>query len=180
MKVKVLLLAAAAAVGMTGMASAATIWASAITDASKANAPGSARGDYASALGATDGSFYSLGLGGYAVFTFGAEFRAPASVVEITFGNRNNHKESVDVYGSADGVSFTYLTSVPNLSKDNTFTFAGSYNFLKLQDTSEVVAGRDGFDVDSISVTPVPLPAAGLLLAGGMGLLGARKLRRKG
>ncbi|MGV8954169.1 MAG: VPLPA-CTERM sorting domain-containing protein, partial [Cypionkella sp.] len=61
----------------------------------------------------------------------------------------------------------------------NVFTFTGVFDSLKVVDTSPKVGGRDGFDIDSISVTPatIPLPAGGLLLLGALG--GVAALRRR-
>jgi hypothetical protein len=139
-----------------------------------------ARADIANAYGATDGKFYSLGLGGSAVFTFlpAVGFRSPGAVVEVTNGNRDGHKESMDLYGVLGGIE-TYIGSVTNTMATAVFTFMGKFDSLKVVDTSVVVAGRDGFDIDSISVTPatIPLPAGGLLLLGALG--GVAALRRR-
>ena len=52
------------------------------------------------------------------------------------------------------------------------FPFAGIFKFLKIVDTSPVVAGRDGFDIDAVSVTAVPLPAGIALLGSSVALFG--------
>lgn len=130
------------------------------------------------ALGAPDGSFLSLGFGGEAIFSFGRSFIAPGTLWEITFGNRDNHFEEVEVYLGLGGV-FSFLGNVNNaLSTGNSFAFAGTFDQIKLVDISPVFSGRDGFDVDAISVSPVPLPAAGLMLLGALGGIAALRRRK--
>ena len=68
-----------------------------------------------------------------------------------------------------------YQGSVPNLNAQGGASLAlldGPWRYLRLVDTSPNVSGRDGFDIDAVSVTPVPLPAAiWMLLAAVGGLL---------
>ena len=178
MKVKALVLAAAAVAGLSSAASAATIYATSVDVYS----PGTGitdpnRSVTSNALGAPDGTFLSLGLGGSAVFSFGQTFGSPLTTTEITF-NRPNPPEFADVY-VGDGVNWTLLGTAANLVADSTFTFTGYFTKVLVVDKSRRVANADGFDIDAIGVSPVPVPAAGLLLAGGLGMLGARKLRRK-
>ena len=142
-------------------------------------APG--RADIASAYGAVDGSFYSLGLGGTATFTFlpTTHFSSPGAVVEITNGIRAGYVESMSLFGILGGIE-TFIGTVTNAVASNVFTFTGVFDSLKVVDTSPNGYGiRDGFDIDSISVTPaaIPLPAGGLLLLGALG--GVAALRRR-
>lgn len=208
---------------MTGAAQAATIFATQI-DAGRAGAAGvgfeatapgfsTNRADTSNALGAPDqvgnkaGGFYSLGLGGAAVFGFGQSFGGSANLFEVTFGCSGaqtpdgfcKYRESVDIY-TFDGaytpfdttfvvddliaLGFSLAESVPN-GQANTDAGAsvsidGSFTYLALVDTSPSGPGRDGFDVDSISVSVVPLPASALLLLAGLGAFGiARHVARK-
>lgn len=167
----------------TSAASAAPIHATGVKWSGGTVADGktsSARNDADNALGATDGNFLSIGLGGWAELTFGQSFTGPGTAVEVTW-SRQGYLESAKVYGKADGIE-TYLATLSNQTNGgtSTFGFKGVFTSLVFRDTSSVRSDRDGFDIDSVSVSPVPVPAAGLLLgsalAGG-GLL--RKLRRK-
>ena len=139
-----------------------------------------ARAMTSNALGAADGKFLSLGLGGSATFSFGTLFRPVGNIVEVTFGNRIGYGEFVDVFGILKGVS-TFLGSISNAMGTTSLSFSGVFDQLKLADTSLKVKGRDGFDIDSISVTPaaIPLPASGLLLIPALGALALRRRRRQ-
>lgn len=185
MNAKALILAAVAATAVSGAASAATIYATSVDSFT----PGPRtlvdpdRLNTANALGASDGKFLSLGFGGEVVLSFGQSFGSPGNVTEITF-NRPIPPETADIY-VGDGINWVLIGSAANSAPDgvNSFTFTGYFSKVKIIDTSTNPGNHflaDGFDVDSVGVSPVPVPAAGLLLAGGLGLLGARKLRRKG
>lgn len=129
------------------------------------------------ALGAPDGQFLSLGLGGEATFGFSTLFSGSASVFEVTFGNRASYPESADIYVGLGSGPMTLVTSITNILGQTTFSFTGVWDTMKIVDTSPWVQGRDGFDLDAVGVAPVPLPAAGLLLFGS--LVGLRLLRRR-
>ena len=181
----------------TGVANAVTVHATSITVGATTVTTATStttRSDLGNALGASDayqsgnvyGGFYSLGIGGSAVFGFGTNFGAPGSVVEVTAGSRSGHPESLLVE------AFNVLTSMwENLGTINnqgptgltlavTLNLApgAAYSQLRLTDTSPFVEGRDGWDVDSISVSAVPLPAAGFLLIGALGGLAALRRRK--
>jgi hypothetical protein len=128
------------------------------------------------ALGAPDGKFLSLGLGGQLIVSFGRVFTSPGELWEITFGNRSGYLEEVEVYLGLGGM-FTFLGNVTNAVAANPFVFAGTFDQIKLIDVSPDVPDRDGFDVDAIGVSPIPLPAGGLLLLSALG--GALLLRRR-
>lgn len=135
------------------------------------------RSDPTAALGAADGSFVSLGFGGSLVLTFAQPFRAIGQIVEVTFNDRSRHKESADVY-AGDGVTWTLIASVKNYLSTS-FSAAGTFTHLKIVDTSDASGATfDGFDIDSVSVSPVPVPAAGLLLGGALFGLGALRRRK--
>jgi hypothetical protein len=137
------------------------------------------RDDTNSALGAADGSFLSLGLGGDAIFGFGQSFGSPAAVFEITFGNRDNYLEIIDVWGIlADMVTEVFLGTINNSENENTISFDGVYAALHVYDRSPVFQGRDGYDIDAIRASAVPLPAGGMLLLGGLGGLAALRRRK--
>lgn len=167
------------------------------------------RDNAANALGAPDQvgtsvNFFSLGRQSAAVFGFGTAFDNLASVFEVTFGcsgpqNGNgtcNFTETADlylfngVYNPFDGefnvaelllAGFVFETSIPNGNANApggaSVSISGPFTYLALVDTSN--QGGDGFDVDAISVSAVPLPAALPLLAGGLGFMGFVGWRRK-
>ncbi|WP_165455673.1 VPLPA-CTERM sorting domain-containing protein [Paracoccus subflavus] len=138
-------------------------------------------------LGSTDGAFYSLGKGGELTVGFDmAVFTRGATVVleEVTFKDplSSRHFEAVDLYSIMGGV-MKLVTTVYNTSKTATVNISHSFEYLKLVDvTSREYASTtsfDGYDIDSITLTPqpVPVPAAGLLLLGG--IAGFAVLRRR-
>ncbi|MFT4149743.1 MAG: VPLPA-CTERM sorting domain-containing protein [Paracoccaceae bacterium] len=171
-------LAAAVTIAGAAAADAATYYATTATYITPGANLTPARSDTSKALGAPDGEFMSLGLGGSAIFTFGNVFGSPLSTFEITLGNVATYLETVDVYGILGGVE-TFLGSVDNYSSTS-LTFVGIFDSLKLVDTSISPKGekRDGFDVDALSVSSVPVPAAGLLLVGALGGLAALRRRK--
>lgn len=142
---------------------------------------GAARSQTANALGDADGKFYSLGSGGWITFDFGTRVQGIGSVTEVTWNNRSGYKESAKLFVSNDGVHFTPTgVTLSNLKETTALSFAtaSSFRYLKLVDTSAVARGRDGFDIDSISLSPVPLPAPALMLGGALAGLGFLRRRR--
>jgi hypothetical protein len=134
--------------------------------------------------------FYSLGIGGEMVLSFGKPFTAGDAVVfETTFGNRAIYPESVELLVSTDGISFIHVTDLNNLSADTHLVLSdfiaetGPFHFLKLKDKTDpapFLAGgfdlkADGFDVNAVGVTAIPLPSATWSALGLLGALGARK-----
>lgn len=131
------------------------------------------------ALGVADGKFLTLGVGGEAIFRFGkviAGVHKTLSITEVTWGDRAKHPESIDVYFGLDDV-FTFLGSTTNAAAVNLLDITGTFNQIKLVDTSDGTISRDGYDIDAISISPVPVPAAGLMLLSALGL--ASLLRRR-
>lgn len=176
---KKLFAAAVVALAATGASQAATVYASSVTFADQnGTIVPPARSNTANALGAADGKFYSLGLGGSIILGFSQTVWGAGSVVEITNLPRSRYIESAIFSTSMDGVTWTTLGEYSN-KVTTLYAGATKFLFLKLEDTSPIVAGRDGYDIDAIGFTPVPVPAAGLLLAGGLAGLGLMKRRKQ-
>ena len=175
MTFKAICFAAAAAATIGTAADAAVIHATGVTWANNGTV-GTAddRDNPLNSLGETDGAFLSLGLKGQADFTFGTKFTGALTVTEVTF-KREGYLERAQVFGVLGG-TFTFLGVLSNQTETSTLEFDGVYDMIRLVDISSGT-GRDGFDVDSISVNPIPLPASALLL--GAGLAGLGVARRK-
>jgi len=136
------------------------------------------------ALGATDSNFFELLVGETVTFTFGSLFTSPGNVVEVTFGNVDNFFESADIFvgNLGDGMPFVEVNENPIENSDAQgpvgfdFTFDGTFDALRITALSSP-NGTNGFDIDSVRVSPVPLPAAGWMLVVGIG--GLVVMRRK-
>lgn len=192
-KLKLLALGVAFA-ATSGAANAAVYYADKVIDSNYGTCTASPsvctsfdRKDPTNALGVTDGSFYSLGLGGDLTVGFAkALFTATQKVVtfEITFGSvpKTEHFEAVDVYSILGGAE-TYLGRILNLTGIGQVTSSGPFEYIRLADATEDEYGAagttssDGFDVDSVKIAPVPLPAAGGMLL--LGMAGMAALRRR-
>ncbi|CUH20474.1 VPLPA-CTERM protein sorting domain protein [Jannaschia seosinensis] len=139
------------------------------------------------ALGFADGEFYSLGLGGAATFGFGRTFPLANAVnlFEITFGSTDNidsYLERVEVFALLGGTE-TSIGTLTNLQAQGgaSLSYGGAFDALRLVDTTPLSSPSfDGFDVDAVTVvSPVPLPAAGMMLLAGLGGFGAMRRRKK-
>lgn len=147
-------------------------------------------------LGSPDGSFYSLGLaedksvdtGGTIAFEIAPAFAGSAMIFEVT--NPSKHFEAAKVFVSTilDFATATFMGTVDNgdggvNAPNSTVSITGGpWSYLWLVDYSRGYYGKtasvDGFDVDSIKLSPVPLPAGGLLLLGALGAFGFSRRRR--
>lgn len=170
------------------------------------------RYNQASALGSPNANttsntgFLSLGIGGLAVFDFGAEFDAAAVVFETTGGNRQTYPtETARIYvagssyapifaglNTGNGLAtlstdgFTLVGSVTNKSASTLLDFSpldGPFRYLLVQDMTTGLGagpGYDGFDLDAVGVTPIPEPGTVLLVGLGMaGVAVGAKFRRR-
>lgn len=137
------------------------------------------------ALGETDGKFYSLGLGGSAIFGFAIDLfpAGTVSAFEITFNRFSEHNEAAAVYTLDSAFNVVQsLGTIVNKPDGNGSVYASqAFSYIRLVDVSQsyfdVTQSFDGYDVDSVGVAPVPLPAAGVLLLAGLG--GFAALRRR-
>ena len=147
-------------------------------------------------LGAADGLFFSLGLdpngaavGGAIEFAISPGFTGPGLVVEVT--NPSNHWEAaaVAVANQADFSDAITVGMVDNGKGGSeaavtSVNIVGTWKYLALIDNSIGVYGAsgsdDGFDLDAITVQPIPLPAGVLLLGtalAGLGMAAGRTRR---
>ena len=173
------------ATGVAGAAAAAPVYPVAVVNNDQNGtvvAPD--RSDPNAVIGAADGIFYSLGLGGNLVLDFGEQVGSPGMVTEVTF-RLEGYIEKMEIYVSSTldflaAAVATVSNQSAGLPGGAVVTFSSDpFRYVKLVDISPAVKGRDGFDVDSISFSPVPVPAAGLLLGGALFGLGALRRRAK-
>lgn len=191
-KLKLLALGVAFA-ATSGAANAAVYYADKVIDDNRGTCTASPtrcaeddRLDPTNALGAPDGSFYALGFGGDLTVGFAqALFTAVQKVVtfEVTFGSvpAAGHFEAVDVFSVLNGIE-TALGRITNVNGGGAVQSNGAFEYIKLVDATndEFPGGTtsfDGFDVDSVKIAPVPLPAAGGMLL--LGMAGMAALRRR-
>lgn len=154
-------------------------------------------------VGSGDGDFFSLGLGseasgglgGYLLLEISPGFTGDNSVVEVTMGDTAGYPEYAYAYAGATADIGTLMSGtaylISNLSGGGTFNVAPAiFRYLLLVDATYLFAptgpSRDGFDVDSITVTEanfqppiVPAPAAALLLGSAMGAFGLIRRRKQ-
>ena len=154
-------------------------------------------------LGGPDGDFFSLGLaddptatrGGVAIFSTDVAFTGTIGIAEVT--NPSNHWEAARVYvgNSLAELEANYLAQLDLGIVDNgkagteaaneSVSTTGIWTYIMIEDVSREVYGSaadgnstvDGFDLDSLELSPVPLPGAVLML--GTALVGMGALRRR-
>lgn len=196
---KTVLSAAVFAGAMTGAASAAIVtygdlglpidgYATGITyDDAALRGSANGRNNPANALGASNGNFFEIGYGSTVDLTFGKLFRPSGTTVEITNGARGPstaYYETITVFFGRNGV-FTEVTDLNNAGPNGPLTLSFSlpvdayFDTVRFVDTTtKRPDSTGGWDIDSVKVSLVPLPAAGILLLAGLGGLAALGRRR--
>ena len=150
----------------------------------------------ASVLGAPDNQFLSLpGVsdtpsgtpfpGAYVEVSFGSNF-GPNTLLNIWELGDSQESAQVFLWGNNGGnVQFTFTRDTSNLISFDLSSYAtaladiGGTSFTKVG-----IGGRDelgaskGFDLDAVSISPVPEPEAYAMLMAGLGLIGFMVRRR--
>jgi len=151
--------------------------------------------------------FYSLGIattntdgpdyGGTLLMSFDPMITGNASVIEVTNVLRSVYPEAAEVWvgnyiNVADMIKYgTKIGVITNETATSTFNIGGVYAGLMLRDVSmDYAMGlghdpkdfegnvADGFDVDAISVSAVPVPVAAQLMGSAIGALGFVRRRK--
>ncbi|WP_237168518.1 VPLPA-CTERM sorting domain-containing protein [Paracoccus shandongensis] len=172
-------------------AHAATYYADSVIDVNPGACTGTALGcaandrqNVGNAVDTDNSTFYSLGFGGDITLGFPiALFTGPQtlSVFEVTFNRGGGDGEAAEVYGVLGGIE-TLLGTITNVVGENAVLASGAFEYIKLVDVTldlfPATSSYDGFDVGAITISAVPLPAAGVLLLAGLGGLAAMRRRR--
>lgn len=194
MNVTKTLLAGLALAASTVGANAATYYANNVVSVTPGLCTGTVSGcasndrqNVANAVDTDDNTFYALGFGGEIVVSFAqALINASAvgqniSAFEITFNRSSGHNEAADVYSVLDGVS-TFVGTINNLATGGTVRASSDFDSIRLVDVSlrdfPDTTSFDGFDLSAVKISPVPLPAAGVMLLAGLGGLAALRRRK--
>ncbi|MGN7870091.1 VPLPA-CTERM sorting domain-containing protein [Paracoccus sp. 22332] len=171
-------------------ANAATYYADKVISVNPGSCTGTAYGcslndrqNVNNAIDASESTFYALGFGGDITVGFPIPLLSQQNVAafEITFNRQVGHDEAAKVFSVLNGVE-TLLGTITNFEGENTVVASGPFEYIKLLDVSLSVfpntSSYDGFDLGAIKVSPVPLPAAGVLLLAGLGGLAAVRRRK--
>lgn len=184
------LLAGLVLAASTAGANAATYYANSVIDVNSGSCSASVtrctandRKNVNNAVDTDESTFYALGFGGDITVGFPVSPLSGQNVsaFEITFNREVGHDEAAEVYSVLNGVE-TLLGTITNFEGKNTVVAFGSFEFIKLVDVTldlfPDTTSFDGFDLSAIKVSPVPLPAAGVLLLAGLGGLAAVRRRK--
>jgi hypothetical protein len=200
------LLMTAAVVALPAMASAVTV--SAINDYSAAlsnvdktqslslpgtwlaapltvNPDASLGGQYRSPFetdGQNSAGYWSVGVGS----TYGGtanpavlELDALSKSISLFWGSPDSYN-NLELYkggslvGTINGAQFTNQAIEASFVTISADSFADTFDTVKFYSV-----GANAFEFSNLNIAPVPLPASGLLLIGGMGLLAAARRKRK-
>lgn len=195
-------LASALALGLAMPASAVTLdaefgdnsfdngWASKIYyDSTAARGTDSDRDEPANALGENDGEFFEIGFGSTVILTFGTLFTSPGFVIEVTNGSTASWPEFINIFVGnllddtwqavdQNPISNSGAQGAPGFQ----FTFGGGpFDALKIVDISTFPQNSEtgGYDIDAVRISPIPLPAGGVLLLTALGGLAIARRRKQ-
>lgn len=191
MNVSKTLLAGLILAASTAGANAATYYANSVIDVNAGTCTGSAaacaandRQNVNNAVDTDDSTFYALGFGGDITLGFALPlFTDPQTVqaFEITFNRKSGHDEAAEVYSVLGGVE-TFLGTITNFVGGSAVVASTAFEYIKLVDVSRTLfpatTSYDGFDLGAVKISPVPLPAAGVLMLAGLGGLAALRRRK--
>jgi hypothetical protein len=150
----------------------------------------------ASVLGAPDNQFLSLpGVpdtpsgtpfpGAYVEVSFGSNFD-PNTMLKIWELGDSQESAQVSLWGNNGGnVQFTFTRGVSNVTSFDLSSYAtaladiGGTSFTKVGIGGlDQLGASKGFDLDAVSISPVPEPEAYAMLMAGLGLIGFMVRRR--
>jgi hypothetical protein len=150
----------------------------------------------ASVLGAPDNQFLSLpGVpdtpsgtpfpGAYVEVSFGSNFD-PNTMLKIWELGDGQESAQVSLWGNNGGnVQFTFTRGVSNVTSFDLSSYAtaladiGGTSFTKVGIGGlDQLGASKGFDLDAVSISPVPEPEAYAMLMAGLGLIGFMVRRR--
>ncbi len=196
MNKSIAVLAGVVAISLAGGASAAVLHATDVRGATLGTPDPrgeAARYVAAHALGAADGKFYSLGLGGDLTLDFGKTVSGTTEIrvseVTYSFVNLSRYLEAVDLFALLGGGE-TLIGRLANHEAlaGRVLSYVGSFDGLRFVDVTKAAfptsPSADGIDIDAVELTvaelaAVPLPASGAILVAGLGAFGLLRRRRR-
>lgn len=136
------------------------------------------------ALGSDANNFFEIGLGSSVTLTFGKAFTG-ATIRERTDGNPAAWKETAMIEAIRRDGSTKLLGTFSNAQAQGSGLLLtmldGPFEALRITDTSKPIPGNaltGGFDIASVQVAPIPVPAGILLLGTGLAAFGLLRRRR--
>ena len=200
------LLMSAAVVAFPAMASAVTVsaindYATALSNVDKTqslNLPGtwlaapltvnpdaSVGGQYRSPFqtaGQDSAGYWSVGVGS----TYGGtanpavlQLNALSKSISLFWGSPDDYN-NLELYKGGSLIGTVNGAQFSNQAIEASFVTISADDFTETFDTVKFYSvGKNAFEFSNLSIAPVPLPASGLLLIGGMGLLAAARGKRK-